>query len=97
MLGDWIRQHFWSLLTALIVVVIAFARLQAEQQTTLELVERLERRMTEAERWQVTERNRLDAAYVPREVAVTQYAEIIGRLSRIEEEQREQRRLLQGR
>lgn len=97
MLGDWIKQHLWSILVVLGVGLVGFARLQGQQESTLLLVERLEKRMSDAEKWQVSERSRLDAAYVSREVAVTQYAEILGRLSRIEEEQREQRRLLQGR
>lgn len=90
--NGWLRANAWHLTTTAALLFVLAGQWQERQTNVAAEVAKLDQRVAAVESWQGYERSRLDPIYLAREVAIAQNAEILRRLSAIEEELRQMRR-----
>lgn len=85
-MSSFLRSNLWNILILAGVITLTVGEYRESARLKILDIQRLEERVEAAERRGFTERERFDMIYMPRELALAQYAEILRRLKNIEDE-----------
>lgn len=82
-LSDWVLANLWSIIQGVMVIALVVSTWSSDLHRRVETLEWRTRALVDAHD---NERDRLDARYMPREVAEAQLREIVRRLDEVKAE-----------